>query len=476
MGGAKGRAEQGTLWKEPTPHTQKWKSVYPQLHKVQEKARASKEEQFTSLAHHLTVPMLNGAYRRLEAKAKPGIDGVTKREYGQNLKENLQDLQERLKSMKYRASPVKRVWIEKPDGGKRPLGLPTTEDKIVQWAVVEILNCIYEEDFLGFSYGFRPGRNQHQALRALQTVLQKGRVNWVLDADLSKFFDTIDHKELMTVLQHRVKDRTILRLIGKWLAAGIVEADGRRVRKKVGTPQGGVISPLLANIFLHYVLDTFVHKWRQEKAKGEVYIIRYADDFVICSEFEDDVKELQSALEKRLKAYKLKLNLKKTKQIRFGSKWGGPGGSKSGTFDFLGFTHIAGKDRTGRYLVKRKTSRKRFIRSVSTAKEWCRRHLHEPVGWQCRELSLKLNGHYEYYGVRGNYRALSKLRQKVWENWLRALKRRSQKINRGKLHRLTTKIFKLPPPRITHSEGWLRVNPGYLLGRAGCGNAARPVL
>lgn len=476
MGRAKGRAEQGALWTEPTGHTQRWKTVYPQLRRVQEKARASKEEQFTSLAHYLTESLLKYAFDRLELKASPGIDGVTKQAYRRDLTNNLQDLHERLRSMKYRASPVKRVWIEKPDGGERPLGIPTTEDKIVQCAVAEILNCIYEEDFLGFSYGFRPGRNQHQALQALQTVLQKGRVNWVLDADLSKFFDTIDHKELMAVIQHRVKDRNILRLIGKWLAAGTVEADGRRERTKTGTPQGGVISPLLANIFLHYVLDQYVHQWRQSKAKGELYIVRYADDFVICSEFEEDVQQLLSDLSARFEAYKLKLNRKKTRLIRFGRKRGGPGGPKSGTFDFLGFTHIAGKDRQGRYLVQRKTSRKRFCRGINALKGWCSDNRHQPINSQWRALCLKLQGHYEYYGVRGNYNALSRFRQKVWSNWLHALKRRSQKVRRSRLHRLTTNVFKLPSPRITHSEGWLQVNPGYLLGRAGCGNSARPVL
>lgn len=370
MGRAKGRAVQGTLWKEKTRHTQKWESVYPQLRKVQEKARVSKKEQFTSLAHYLKVPLLEGAYRRLDPKASPGIDGVRKKKYGQKLRENLCDLHESLRNMTYRASPVKRVWIDKADGGKRPLGLPTTEDKIVQWAVVEVLNCIYEEDFLGCSYGFRPGRNQHQALRALQTVLQKGRVNWVLDADLSKFFDSIDHKELMSVIEHRVRDRNILRLIGKWLSAGIVETDGRRVRTKVGTPQGGVISPLLANIFLHHVLDTFVYDWRQKKAKGEVYIVRYADDFVICFESEDDAHALLMTLAERFTKYKLTLNLDKTHLVRFGRQSEGHGGGPPGTFDFLGFTHIAGRDRRGRYLVQRGTSRKSFRSSINVIYEW----------------------------------------------------------------------------------------------------------
>lgn len=476
MGGAKGRAEQGTLWKETTDHAPKWKPVCPQLRKVQEKARASGEERFTSLAHLLTVEALRRSFRGLAPDKAPGIDGVTKSEYGRKLGANLRDLHERLKSGKYRASPVRRVWIEKSDGGKRPLGIPTTEDKIAQGAAAEILNCIYEVDFMGFSYGFRPGRNQHQALRALQTALQKGKVNWVLDADLSQFFDTIDHKELMSVIERRVKDRSLLRLIGKWLAAGMVEEDGRRVRSKAGTPQGGVISPLLANIFLHDVLDVFVHDWRRTKAMGEVYIVRYADDFVIGCEHEQDARALLEALDEHLGRYRLTLNRDKTHLIRFGRKWGGRGGPGSGTFDFLGFTHIAGQDRQGRFLVRRKTSRKRFRRSLTSVSEWCRKHRHQPVELQLEELARKLRGHYEYYGIRGNFEALARFRHRVWWIWFQSLRRRSQKVNLGRLKHLLTNVFTLPTPEITHSEGWLSLDPGYLLGRAGCGNAARPVL
>ena len=476
MGGAKGRAEQGFRRKETTSHTQKWEPVCPNLRRVQEIARVRKEERFTSLAHYLTVEALGRAFQRIDPRKAPGIDGVTKKEYGRELEANLRELHERLKSGKYLASPVKRVWIDKPDGGKRPLGLPTIEDKIVQGAVVEILNCIYEEDFMGFSYGFRPGRSQHQALQALQTALQKGQVNWVLDADLSKFFDSIDHKELMAVLERRVADRSLLRLIGKWLSAGFVEEDGRRVRPKVGTPQGGVISPLLANLFLHYALDRFIHKWRRTKARGEVYMVRFADDFVIGCEREEDALDLIEVLDEQLSRYKLTLNRDKTHLVRFGPGWDGRGGPGSGSFDFLGFTHISGRDRRGRYLVKRKTSRKRFRRAVKAMSGWCRKNRHRPLEWQWRELKRKMAGHYEYYGIRGNYEALARYRQVVWKAWFHSLRRRSQKTNLKRLYRLTSDVFTLPNPKITHSEGWLLVNPGYLLGRAGCGNAARPVL
>ena len=454
-------------------HTQRWPPVCPKLRRVQEKARANPEEQFTSLAHFLTVDRLRNAYRRIEADSAPGVDGVTKKEYGNDLEKNLEELHRKLKEGKYRAKPVLRRRIGKPEGGERLLGLPSTEDKIVQGAVVEILNSIYEVDFYGFSYGYRPGRGAHNALQALQTVLQKGKVNWVLDADISRFFDTIDHKELMAVIQHRVIDPSLLRLIGKWLAAGVVEEDGRRIREKRGTPQGGVISPLLANIFLHEVVDKHVHEWRKRKARGEIYIVRYADDVVLTFENEVDAQELHEELKKQLKEYGLELNEEKTRVIRFGRKWGGPG---SETFDFLGFTHIAGKDRQGRFLVKRKTSRKRLNRSLKAYHQWCKKNRHSPLGWQHKELSLKLKGYYNYYGIRGNFDALRRVRSAVQMQWFNALRKRSQKANTDRLDYLLNEVFVLPKPKITHTEGWLALSPGDLLRRAGCGNAASPVL
>jgi RNA-directed DNA polymerase len=457
-------------------HTQKWEPICPQLRRVQEKARSNPKERFTSLAHHLNVSALHRSFKRIRANSAPGVDGVDKEEYAKDLFANLEALHERLKSGKYRASPVLRCWIEKPGGGRRPLGLPTVEDKIVQGAVVEILNCIYEEDFRNFSYGFRPGRSPHHALRALQTALQKGRVNWVLDADVSKFFDSIDHKELMAVLERRVVDRSLLRLIGKWLAAGVVEEDGRRVREKRGTPQGGVISPLLANVFLHYVLDEFVHDWRVTKARGEVYIVRYADDFVLAFEREDDALELQAALGERLAEYGLSLNEDKTRLLRFGRRWSFGDGPRPGTFDFLGFTHFSGKSRKGKYVARRKTSRKRYNRSLQAIKQWLKRHMHAPISWQLEQLSKKLVGHYQYYGVRLNFESLSSFRERVFWMWYRSLCRRNRKPNKDRIYQHLTKRFVLPRPKITHPENWLPVDPGYLLGRAGCGNTARPDL
>lgn len=456
---------------------QKWTPVCPKLRRVQELAKAKPKERFTSLAHLITQDALLRSYRALDGKAAPGVDGVTKKAYGQNLEGNLKALHERLKSGEYRATPVLRVYIEKPEGGKRPLGIPALEDKIVQGAVVEILNCIYECDFKGFSYGFRPKRSAHQALQSLQTVLQKGKVNWVLDMDISKFFDTIDHKELMSIIERRVKDSRLLRLIGKWLATGAVEEDGRRIRGKKGTPQGGVISPLLANIFLHYVVDSFVHEWRKTEAKGEVYIVRYADDVVIAFECKEDAERLLSLLDARLAEYGLTLNRDKTRLVRFGRhSTGKDGGPKSETFEFLGFTHIAGRSRKGVFLVKRKTSRKRLNRSLKAISQWCKRNRHTPLKWQHAQLSLKLRGHYNYYGVRGNYSALSAFWHKIQRIWLKALMRRSQKVCKKRLYWLIDHEFVLPRPHITHPEGWFELNPGYLLGRAGCGKAARPVL
>ncbi|MBM3294253.1 MAG: group II intron reverse transcriptase/maturase [Candidatus Aminicenantes bacterium] len=468
-GGSEGESRAGNLEKGQRNRTPRRTDLSPELLRVEEVARRKPKVTFTSLAHLLTVERLRKAFQGLDAAAAPGVDGVTKADYGQDLERNLSELQARLKAGRYRAGPVLRRWIAKPEGGRRPLGLPTVEDKIVQGAVVDILNAVYEADFYGFSYGYRPNRNAHQALQALQTVLQKGKVNWVLDADISRFFDEISHKRLIAVVRQRVNDGRLLSLIAKWLKAGVVEEDGRRTYPRKGTPQGGVISPLLANIFLHEVVDMFVQGWRKTEAKGEVFIVRYADDLVLAFEKEDDARRMLEELGQRLENYELSLNREKTRLIRFGQQGGE-------TFDFLGFTHIAGRDRQGRYLVIRKTSRKRLNRSLKAVHRWCKKHRHRPVREQYEELSRKLKGHYNYYGLRGNYESLLRFFYRVWRAWGQALSRRGQKGHWVRLKRLLTEVFVLPRPRITHTEGWLRVNPGDLLGRAGCGNAARPVL
>ena len=454
-------------------------ALSPELSRVQERARTNKRDKFTSLAHYLTVEMLHRSYDRLKKDSAVGIDGVSKADYGKNLQVNLEDLHCRLKTMKYRATPVLRVYLEEEDGSKRPLGIPITEDKIVEGAVVEILSAIYEVDFHGFNYGFRPGRSAHDALQSLQTALQKGKVNWVLDADITKFFDSIDHKKLMSVLRRRVVDGRLLRIIGKWLSTGYVEESGQRVRKKQGTPQGRIISPMLANIFLHTILDDFVHSWRKSEAGGEVYIVRYADDFVIATERKEDAERLLEEMERRFESFGLKLHPEKTRLIKFGRKWveeNKRGGTKPDTFDFLGFTHIAGVDRQGHYLVKRKTMKKRLKRAMKRAYQVCKRMMHSPMKTQHERLSKTLIGHYNYYGVRGNFEALKKFHYEIWKMWYKRLKRRSQKGMAFEKYVKYLEDFPLPKPKITHPEGWFLVNPGYLLGRAGCGNSARPDL
>ncbi len=457
-------------------HTQKWRPISPALRRVQDKARANRSEAFTSLAHHLTEAALLHAYRGLKAKAAAGPDGETKASYGKGLKRRLTELQGRLKSGSYRATPAKRVYLDKPDGSQRPIHLQGIEDKIVQAAVVEILNSIYEGDFAPFSYGFRPGKSQHMALQSLQTVLQKGQVNWVLDLDLKACFDRIEHQALMREIRKRVVDRRLLGLIQIWLTVGYREAGRKRQKQTRGVPQGAVISPLLANVVLNEALDKTVHHWRKQHATGEVYIVRYADDAVLSFEHQADAEALQQVLETTLSAYGLELNQAKTRLVRFGGNYPPNGPGKSDTFDFLGLTHIAGRDRTGRYLVKRRTSRKRLKRSLEQVRRWCRRHRHQPLAWQWEQLSIKLNGHYAYFGIRGNLAALSRYRYQVWHTWRGSLRRRGQTSRKDRITRLLNERFVLPMPRITRPDNWLPINPGYLLGRAGCGKSARPVL
>ena len=455
---------------------QKWQPICPKLRRVQERARANREERFTSLAHYLDESALYRAYRGLRADAAAGPDGETKASYGKGLKPRLKRLHERLKAGHYRATPAERIYLDKPDGGRRPIQLQVIEDKIVQGAVVEILNSIYEGDFAAFSYGFRPGKSQHMALQALQTVLQKGKVNWVLDLDLKACFDRIGHEALMGVIQRRVSDPRLLRLIRKWLTVGYREGEGKRQKQRRGTPQGAVISPLLANIVLNEAMDQFVHRWRQDVAQGEVYIVRYADDAVLCFEHKADAETLRMALSEQLWCYGLELNEAKTTLHRFGRSCPPRGPGKSESFDFLGLSHYVSRDRQGRYLVKRKPARKRLHRSLQAIKVWCRKHRHKPLAWQWGKLSMKLRGHYGCYGIRGNLKSLGRFRCQVWKTWRQSLRRRSQTSRKRHITRLLNECFVLPMPKIMQPDNWLPVNPGHLLGRAGCGNAARPVL
>lgn len=345
--------------------------------------------------------------------------------------DRLVDLHDRVHSGRYRAQPSKRIYLEKDDGRLRPIGIAALEDKIVQAAVVRILGAIYEEDFLGFSYGFRPGRNQHKALDAVWVGLMRRRVNWVLDADIRGFFDALDHEWLMKFLEHRVADKRILRLLRKWLKAGVSE-DGCWSATEVGTPQGAVISPLLANIFLHYALDLWVQAWRKKRARGDVIIVRYADDFVMGFQYEWEAKRFLEELRERLAKFHLELHAEKTRLIEFGRfaqrDRKGRGQGKPETFDFLGFTHCCGKTRkTGKFIIRRKPAAKRMRKKLKDLKQELMRHRHTPVGEQGRRLKRVLQGYFAYYAVPGTCEILNVFRKQVCRAWLRALRRRSHK-------------------------------------------------
>ena len=408
---------------------------------------------FTTLMHHVyDLDRLRVAYFGLKRDAAPGMDGQTWREYGEQLEENLEDLSGRLKRGAYRAKPVRRVFIPKADGGMRPLGVTTLEDKIVQRATVDVLNQIYEVDFLGFSYGFRPGRGPHDALDALYVGITEKRVNWVLDLDIRDFFTSIRHEWLVKFIEHRIADRRIVRLIQKWLRAGVLE-DGKRTQSEVGTPQGAGISPLLANIYLHYVMDLWAQAWRRP-TKGDVIIVRYADDAVVGFQHEAEAKRFWADLAERFAKFGLELHPAKTRLLEFGRlaaedrKRNGRG--KPESFDFLGFTHVCGKTRKGRFAVLRRTSRKRVRRKLGEIKLELRRRLHAPVPEVGKWLGAVLRGHFNYYGVPLNCAALNTFRYSVSWLWYRALRRRSQKtrLTWERMRRLVLRY--LPIARITH--------------------------
>jgi len=422
--------------------------ISPQIGRIAERAKRDPQTQFTSLAHLITVDAMKETWRNLKKKRSAGIDGVTAQEYGRNLESNLQDLHERLVTMKYRAQPVKRAYVPKEDGKKRPIGIPALEDKIVQGAARTILEAIYEQDFYGFSYGFRPGRSAHQALKVLDAAIFWGKVGYVLDVDIKAFFDSMDRKVLMELLRRRIKDRNILRLIAKWLHAGVL-VDGVREYPETGSPQGAVISPLLANVYLHYVLDEWMEEVVRPKMRGEIHLVRYADDVIVCLQYRDDAERLRKVLAKRLAKYGLELNADKTRLIEFGryaEERAERRGRRPGTFDFLGFTHICGKSREGKFIVKRKTAARKLCRSMKRATEWCRKHRHLPMPDQHRQLCAKLRGHYNYYGLIGNMRSLRKLEWHVIRTWRKWLNRRSQ---RGRMPwaRFTQVLERFPLPK-----------------------------
>ena len=423
------------------------------LDRVRQAARRDKDARFTALLHHVDLARLRAAYRALNPNAVPGVDGVTWAAYGQDLEANLQDLHRRLHAGSYRARPSRRAYIPKADGRQRPLGIAALEDKIVQRAVVEVLNAIYEVDFLGFSYGFRPGRKPHDALDALAVGIYKKKVNWILDADLRDFFTSLDQGWLMKFLEHRIADERVLRLIQKWLKAGVIE-DGNWSETPEGTPQGGSASPLLANVYLHYVLDRWVRQWRRCHARGDMIIVRWADDFVVGFEHQGDAKQFLWDLRERFAKFSLELHADKTRLIQFGRfaamNRAERGLGKPETFDFLGFTHICGKGRTGQFWLRRITIKKRMRTKLHEVNDQLKRRRHLPVPEQGRWLASVVRGHFAYYAVPGNIRAVNAFRIQVTRHWFKALRRRSQRhrLNWERMDRLATHW--LPPARILH--------------------------
>jgi len=404
--------------------------------------------------HHMTVDLLRDSYQTLKRDAAPGVDDVTWQRYGEQREERLANLQERVQSGRYRAMPSKRIWIPKADGRKRPIGIAVLEDKIVQQAVVQLLNQIYEETFLGFSYGFRPKRHQHKALDAIWVGVTQRKVDWVLDADIRGFFDAIDHAWLMKFVEHRIADPGLIRLIRNWLRAGVSE-DGQWSKTTIGTPQGAVISPLLANIYLHYVLDLWVNKWRKG-ARGDVIIVRYADDWITGFQYRNEAEQFLQALRERLAKFGLELHPEKTRLLEFG-RFAADNRSKRRegkpeTFDFLGFTHICGKTRKqNRFTVRRKTIAQRLRTKVREIREEMLRRRHVPVPDQGKWLRSVLQGHLNYYAVPGNKQSLDAFRTQVMRGWFHALRRRSQTARK-----LTWDRFKrlvrtwLPTAKIKH--------------------------
>jgi RNA-directed DNA polymerase len=423
------------------------------LDRVQVAARGSRHTRFTALLHHVDEAALLRAFQRQRRAASAGVDGMTVERYERDLERNIRDLCDRVHSGRYRPQPVRRTYIPKADGGRRPLGVPALEDKIVQGAVAEVLSAIYEADFLGFSYGFRPRRSAHHALQALHTALMTRKALWVLDADIRRFFDSVNHEWLLRMLSHRIADPRVLRLIGQWLRAGVMER-GEWKDAVDGTPQGAGISPLLANVFLHYVLDLWVHRWRRQ-AHGCVSVVRYADDFVMAFESEADAWKMLAGLTERLVKFGLALHEEKTRLIMFG-KYAAErrqrlGKGRPETFDFLGFTHYCATSRDGKFIVKRKTQRKRKIRKLKEVRIEARRRMHNPVAKQHEWLSAVLRGHFAYYGLPSNTRSMVGFAYEVRRLWLRVLARRSQRgITWDRFNRLM-KAFPLPMPTATRS-------------------------
>jgi len=459
-GSTKGNTEESN-----TRRTQGRERVTQGLGGVRKAARKDKKQKFTALLHHVTISLLRDSYYSLKRQAAPGIDGVTWQQYGEGVEERLADLHERLHRGAYRAQPSRRMYIEKDDGRQRPIGIAALEDKIVQQAVVTVLNQIYEEDFLGFSYGFRPGRSQHDALDALTVGLRRKKVNWVVDLDVRGFFDNVSHEWMEKFIGHRVADRRLIRLTQKWLKAGVSE-EGKWSETKVGTPQGAVISPLLANIYLHYVFDLWVNQWRRKEAKGDMIVVRYADDAVLGFEHREDAEACLEQLRERMRKFGLELHPDKTRLIEFGrfaeDNRKRRGERRPETFDFLGFTHICGKAWKGKWFtVKRQTVKKRLRNKLKEVKQELRRRWHERIADTGDWLQSVVQGYFNYHAIPGNIATLQTFRREVARSWLKALRRRSQK------QKLTWERFGeivdryLAKPRILHPDPGKRFDAKY---------------
>ena len=424
-----------------------------ELDRVRKVARKDKDARFTALMHHITVERLEAAYRAIRPGAAPGVDGVTWLDYGQELQENLEDLHARVQRGAYRAKPSRRTYIPKADGRQRPLGIASLEDKILQRAVAEVMNAIYEEDFVGFSYGFRPGRSPHRALDALAVGIKRKKVNWVLDADIREFFTSLDHHWLLRFLEHRIADRRLLRLIQKWLAAGVIE-DGSWTASTDGVPQGAAISPLLANVYLHYVFDLWAHQWRGRYARGDVILTRFADDYVAGFEHRDDAERFLAELRDRFAQFSLELHPDKTRLIEFGryaiERRQERGEGKPETFQFLGFTHICATTQAGRFKLKRVTSKKRMRAKLRQLNIELRRRMHLPIPEQGVWLGAVVRGHLAYFAVPDNGEAIASFRREVTRLWFLALRRRSQRhsLTWQRMARIVERW--LPPVRILH--------------------------
>jgi len=447
------RATKENTDQKPESRTQCREIKVSGLERVRQRSKSQPKEKMTALMHHLTVEALWNAYDRLKRNAAPGVDGVTWQDYGEDLIARLTQLHQRVQNNRYHPQPTRRVYIAKADGRQRPLGIAALEDKIVQGAVVEVLNAIYEPAFMGYSHGFRPGRNPHQALDALAYGIRCRPVNWIIDADIARFFDTVNHDWLQRFLEHRIADRRLLRLIKLWQEAGVMEA-GLHIISEEGTPQGAVISPVLANIYLHYVFDLWAHRWRQRHARGEVILVRYADDIVIGCEHEWEARRFMAELRERMELFNLKLHPEKTRLLEFGrhamARRAQRGEGKPETFNFLGFTHICGRSRRGNFLLIRQTRRDRMRAKLRELKAELRKRMHYPIPVVGKWLRQVVQGHYQYYAVPTNSPRLSAFRYFVGRLWWRTLRRRSQRdgFSAKRLARLVADW--LPPAHIIH--------------------------